>query len=341
MFPLQRGRRLRFNESIRSLVRETTLSPSDFMFPMFITEGENVKVEIPSMVGIFRRSIDLTVEEVKEIFALGIRAVNIYVKVDESLKDNTGKEAWNPDGLMQRSIKAIKTACPEMIVMPDVALDPYSIFGHDGIIENGDVANEATNEALVKMAVSHAQAGADFVAPSDMMDGRVLRLRQGLDAAGFHNVGIMSYSAKYASAFYGPFRDALGSAPKNNMSDTELVDTELVEVPKDKKTYQMDYANRIEAIKEALMDVEEGADMVMVKPGIAYLDIVREVKNAVNVPVTVFHVSGEYAMIKAASERGWLDHDKIMMEQLMCIKRAGASLISTYFAKEAAILLNK
>jgi porphobilinogen synthase len=336
MFPLQRGRRLRVNESIRSLVRETTLSPSDFMFPMFITEGENVQVEIPSMVGIYRRSIDLTVEEVKEIFALGIRAVNIYVKVDESLKDNTGKEAWNPDGLMQRAIKAIKSACPEMIVMPDVALDPYSIYGHDGIIENGDIANDATNAALVKMAVSHAQAGADFVAPSDMMDGRVLRLREGLDAAGFHNVGIMSYSAKYASAFYGPFRDALDSAPKETASDAELV-----EVPKDKKTYQMDYANRIEAIKEALMDVEEGADMVMVKPGIAYLDIVREVKNAVNVPVTVFHVSGEYAMIKAASERGWLDHDKIMMEQLMCIKRAGASLISTYFAKEAAILLNK
>lgn len=336
MFPLQRNRRLRVNESIRSLVRETTLSPSDFMFPMFIAEGENYKVEIPSMPGIFRRSIDLTVEEVKELFALGIRAVNIYVKVDESLKDNTGKEAWNPNGLMQRAIKAIKTACPEMIVMPDVALDPYSIYGHDGIIENGDIANDATNDALVKMAVSHAQAGADFVAPSDMMDGRVLRLRQGLDAAGFSNVGIMSYSAKYASAFYGPFRDALDSAPKE--AD---VDAEPVEVPKDKKTYQMDYANRIEAIKEALMDVEEGADMVMVKPGIAYLDIVREVKNAVNVPVTVFHVSGEYAMIKAASERGWLDHDKIMMEQLMCIKRAGASLISTYFAKEAAIILNR
>jgi porphobilinogen synthase len=331
MFPLQRGRRLRVNESIRSLVRETTLSPSDFMFPMFIAEGENYKFEIPSMPGIFRRSIDLTVEEVKEIYALGIRAVNIYVKVDESLKDNTGKEAWNPNGLMQRAIRAIKTACPEMIVMPDVALDPYSIYGHDGIIENGDIANDATNEALVKMAVSHAQAGADFVAPSDMMDGRVLRLRQGLDAAGFQNVGIMSYSAKYASAFYGPFRDALDSAPR----EADVV------VPKDKKTYQMDYANRIEAIKEALMDVEEGADMVMVKPGIAYLDIVREVKNAVNVPVTVFHVSGEYAMIKAASERGWLDHDKIMMEQLMCIKRAGASLISTYFAKEAAVLLNQ
>ncbi len=330
MFPIQRGRRLRINESIRSLVRETTLSPADFMFPMFIAEGENVQVEIPSMPGIFRRSIDLTVKEVQELFDLGIRAVNIYVKVSEDLKDNTGKEAWNSNGLMQQAIRAIKAACPEMIVMPDVALDPYSIYGHDGIIENGDVANDATNEALVKMAVSHAQAGADFVAPSDMMDGRVLRLRQGLDAAGFENVGIMSYSAKYASAFYGPFRDALDSAPRE--AD--------VAVPKDKKTYQMDYANRIEAVKEALWDVEEGADMVMVKPGIAYLDIVREVKNAVNVPVTVFHVSGEYAMIKAAAERGWLDHDKIMMEQLMCIKRAGASLISTYFAKEAAILLN-
>ena len=331
MFPLHRGRRLRTNESIRSLVRETSLSPSDFMFPMFIAEGQNIQVEIPSMPGIFRRSIDLTVKEVQELFDLGIRAVNIYVKVSEDLKDNTGKEAWNPNGLMQQAIKAIKTACPEMIVMPDVALDPYSIYGHDGIIENGDVANDPTNDALVKMAVSHAQAGADFVAPSDMMDGRVLRLRQGLDAAGFQNVGIMSYSAKYASAFYGPFRDALDSAPK----EADVV------VPKDKKTYQMDYANRLEAIKEALSDVEEGADMVMVKPGIAYLDIVREVKNAVNVPVTVFHVSGEYAMIKAAAERGWLDHDKIMMEQLMCIKRAGASLISTYFAKEAAILLNQ
>ena len=331
MFPLHRNRRLRVNESIRSLVRETTLSPTDFMFPMFIAEGENVQVEITSMPGIYRRSIDLTIKEVQEIYALGIRAVNIYVKVSEDLKDNTGKEAWNPDGLMQQAIRAIKTACPAMIVMPDVALDPYSIYGHDGIIANGDVANDATNEALVKMAVSHAQAGADFVAPSDMMDGRVLRLRQGLDAAGFHHVGIMSYAVKYASAFYGPFRDALDSAPR----------AATIDVPKDKKTYQMDYANRIEAIKEALSDIEEGADMVMVKPGIAYLDIVREVKNAVNVPVTVFHVSGEYAMIKAAAERGWLDNDAIMMEQLMCIKRAGATLISTYFAKEAAILLNQ
>lgn len=331
MFPIHRNRRLRTNESIRSLVRETIVTPNDFMFPMFIAEGKNVKVEIPSMPGIYRRSLDLTVKEVKELWSLGIKAVNIYVKVDDKLKDNTGKEAWNANGLMQQAIKAIKDAVPGMIVMPDVALDPYSIYGHDGIIKNGDIANDETVEALVRMAVSHAEAGADFVAPSDMMDGRVIRLREGLDSAGFHKVGIMSYSAKYASSFYGPFRDALDSAPKEAS----------IEVPKDKKTYQMDYANRIEAVKEALHDVEEGADIVMVKPGMAYLDIVREVKNAVNVPVSVYQVSGEYAMVKAASERGWLDHDKIMMEQLFCIKRAGADLISTYFAKEAAILLNK
>lgn len=330
MFPLERGRRLRVSESIRSLVRETIITPADFMFPMFIAEGTNIEEPIASMPGIYRRSIDLTVKEVKELYVLGIRAVNIYVKVGEHLKDNTGKEAWNPNGLMQQAIKAIKDACPEMVVMPDVALDPYSIYGHDGIIGNGRVLNDATVDALMQMSVSHAAAGADFVAPSDMMDGRVLRIRQALDTSGYTDVGIMSYSAKYASAFYGPFRDALDSAPVDNAA-----------IPKDKKTYQMDYANRIEAIKEALYDVEEGADIVMVKPGIAYLDIVREIKDAVNVPVSVFQVSGEYAMVKAASERGWLDHDKIMMEQLTCIKRAGASLISTYFAKEAAVLLSK
>ncbi len=330
MFPLERGRRLRVSESIRSLVRETIVTPADFMFPMFIAEGSNVEQAIPSMPGIYRRSIDLTVKEIKELYALGIRAVNIYVKVSEHLKDNTGKEAWNPNGLMQQAIRAIKDACPEMIVMPDVALDPYSIYGHDGIIGKGKILNDPTVEALMQMSVSHAAAGADFVAPSDMMDGRVLRIRQALDTSGYTDVGIMSYSAKYASAFYGPFRDALDSAPVDNAA-----------IPKDKKTYQMDYANRLEAIKEALYDVEEGADIVMVKPGMAYLDIVREVKDAVNVPVAVFQVSGEYAMVKAASERGWLDHDKIMMEQLTCIKRAGASLISTYFAKEAAILLSK
>lgn len=330
MFPIQRGRRLRTNEAIRSLVRETIVTPSDFMFPMFIAEGTNVQEAIPSMPGMFRRSVDLTVKEVKELYALGIRAVNIYVKVNDSLKDNAGTEAWNPNGLMQTAIKAIKDACPEMVVMPDVALDPYSIYGHDGIVEKGVVLNDETVDALTRMSVSHAAAGADFVAPSDMMDGRVLRIREALDKSGYTDVGIMSYSAKYASAFYGPFRDALDSAPVDNK-----------EIPKDKKTYQMDYANRIEAIKEAIYDVEEGADIVMVKPGIAYLDIVREVKDAVNVPVAVFQVSGEYAMVKAASERGWLDHDLIMMEQLMCIKRAGASIISTYFAKEAAQLLNK
>ncbi|WP_159799811.1 porphobilinogen synthase [Flavobacterium sp. MK4S-17] len=331
MFPIHRNRRLRTTESIRSLVRETIITPNDFMFPMFIAEGKDIQVEIPSMPGIYRRSIDLTVKEVKELWNLGIKAVNIYVKVSDNLKDNTGKEAWNPDGLMQQAIKAIKDAVPGMVIMPDVALDPYSVYGHDGIIKNGEIANDETVDALVRMAVSHAEAGADFVAPSDMMDGRVIRLREGLDKAGFHNVGIMSYSAKYASSFYGPFRDALDSAPKDSG----------IEVPKDKKTYQMDYANRVEAIKEALHDVEEGADIVMVKPGIAYLDIVREVKNAVNVPVSVYHVSGEYAMIKAAAERGWLEHDKVMIEQLHCIKRAGADIISTYFAKEAAILLNQ
>ncbi|MFL9837710.1 porphobilinogen synthase [Flavobacterium sp. ST-75] len=325
MFPIHRNRRLRTTEAMRALVRETVLTPNDFMFPMFIAEGQNVEIPIPSMPGIFRRSIDLTVMEVKELWSLGVKAVNIYVKVSDNLKDNTGKEAWNPDGLMQQAIKAIKDAVPGMVVMPDVALDPYSIYGHDGIVENGEILNDPTVDALTRMSLSHADAGADFVAPSDMMDGRVLAIRKALEENGHHNVGIMSYSAKYASSFYGPFRDALDSAPGFG----------------DKKTYQMDYANRIEAIKEALHDVEEGADIVMVKPGIAYLDIVREVKNAVHVPVSVYQVSGEYAMIKAAAEKGWLDHDRIMLEQLHCIKRAGADIISTYFAKEAAILLNK
>jgi len=325
MFPLHRNRRLRTNESIRSLVRETTLSPNDFMLPMFVAEGKEVKIAISSMPGIYRHSLDLTVKEVKEAWSLGIKAVNIYVKVDDRLKDNTGKEAWNKDGLMQQTIRAIKDAVPEMIVMPDVALDPYSIYGHDGIVENNQIINDSTVDALTRMSLSHAEAGADFVAPSDMMDGRVLAIRRALEENGHHNVGIMSYSAKYASAFYGPFREALDSAPGFG----------------DKKTYQMDYANRIEAIKETLDDVAEGADIVMVKPGMAYLDIVREVKNAVHVPVAVYQVSGEYAMVKAAAERGWLDHDKTMIEQLYCIKRAGASIISTYFAKEASIILNK
>lgn len=328
MFPLHRGRRLRINESVRSIVRETELTPSDFMFPMFIVEGENIEIPIASMPGIFRRSLDLTLKEIGEIYALGIRAVNIYVKENDALKDETANQAWNPEGLMQRSIRAIKAAFPLLVVMPDVALDPYSVFGHDGLIINGQVDNDATLKALQKMALSHARAGADFVAPSDMMDGRVLKIREALDAQGFTNVGIMSYTAKYASALYGPFREALDSAPRIEQN-----------IPKDKKTYQMDSANRKEAIKEALWDAQEGADMLLVKPAGSYLDIIREIHNAVHLPICAFQVSGEYAMIQAAAEKGWIDKNAVMLEQLLCIKRAGASLISTYFAKEAAILL--
>lgn len=328
MFPYNRHRRLRKNESIRKLVQETHLSVNDFVLPIFVAEGTNIKQEIPSMPGIYRHSLDLTIKEVREIWDLGIKAVNIYVKVDENLKDNTGKEAWNPDGLMQRTIREIKNAVPEMIVMPDVALDPFSMFGHDGIVSKGEILNDETNDALVKMSLAQAAAGADFVAPSDMMDGRIGAIREALEENGFHNVGIISYAAKYASSFYGPFRDALDSAPVDNQ-----------EIPKDKKTYQMDFHNAYEALREVEEDINEGADIVMVKPGMAYLDILRMVKDNYNIPVSVFQVSGEYAMIKAASANGWLDHDRIMMESLTAFKRAGADMIFTYFAKEAAKLL--
>lgn len=320
-----RHRRLRVNQSVRDLVRESHLSVNDFIVPLFVTEGSNIKEEISSMPNYFRLSLDNLEKEVKELWNLGLKSVLLFVKVPDNLKDNAGTEALNPDGLMQRAIKAVKNAVPEMVVMTDVALDPYSSFGHDGIVENGEIINDKTVEVLAKMSLSHAQAGADFVAPSDMMDGRIKAIRAILEANNFPNVGIMSYSAKYASAFYGPFRDALDSAPGFG----------------DKKTYQMDYANRTEAIKETLTDVEEGADIVMVKPGLPYLDIVREVKNAVRIPVSVYQVSGEYAMIKAAAEKGWLDHDAVMVEQLMAFKRAGADLIASYFAKEYALLVNK
>ena len=320
---LRRPRILRTSPAIRSMVAETVLTPNDFILPLFIDEGENVETEIASMPNYYRRSIDLTVKEVKELWSLGIKSVLLFVKCKDELKDNTGKEAWNKNGLMQRSIKAIKDAVPEMYVMTDVALDPYSSYGHDGIVENGEIVNDATVEALVKMSISHAEAGADMVAPSDMMDGRIGEIRKGLEANNFPKVGIMAYSAKYASCFYGPFRDALDSAPGFG----------------DKKTYQMDYSNRIEAVREALIDVEEGADIVMVKPGLPYLDIVREVKNAVNVPVSVYNISGEYAMIKAAAKMGWINEEKAIIETLTSIKRAGADLIATYFAKDAARLL--
>jgi porphobilinogen synthase len=330
MFPLRRNRRLRSNESIRSLIRETIISPNDFIVPLFVVEGSNVREEIPSMQNYFRLSLDHLEKEVKELWKLGLKSVLLFVKVPDNLKDNQGKEALNPNGLMQRAIKTVKNACPEMIVMTDVALDPYSVYGHDGIIENGQIANDATSLFLAEMSVAHAQAGADIVAPSDMMDGRILEIREALEDNGFSNTGIMSYSAKYASAHYGPFRDALDSAP-----------VDLQNIPKDKKTYQMDYHNRLEAIRETRMDIEEGADIVMVKPGIAYLDIVREVKNMSEVPVAVYQVSGEYCMIKAAAEKGWIDHDAVMMEQVTAIKRAGADLIASYFAKDVVKLLNQ
>ena len=329
MFPFQRNRRLRTTESIRSLVRETILHPNDFIVPLFVVEGKNIKEEIPSMPNYFRLSLDNLEKEVKELLKLQLKSVLLFVKVPENLKDNQGKEALNPDGLMQRAIKTVKNIAPEMVVMTDVALDPYSVYGHDGIVQNGAVINDLTCDFLAKMSLSHAQAGADFVAPSDMMDGRILKIRETLEHNNFFNTGILSYSAKYASAHYGPFRDALDSAP-----------VDLLDIPKDKKTYQMDYHNRTEAIKETTADIAEGADIVMVKPGIAYLDIVRDIKNIVNVPVAVYQVSGEYAMIKAASQRGWLDHDAIMMEQTTAIKRAGADMIASYFAKDIALILS-
>ncbi len=323
MYPLIRNRRLRASESIRRLVRETLVTPDDFLVPLFVAEGKGIKEEIPSMPNYFRLSLDHLEKEVKELWKMGLCAVLLFVKVDDKLKDNKGTEAINPNGLMQRAIKTVKNACPQMLVMTDVALDPFSSYGHDGIVADGQILNDETAEVLAEMSVTHAQAGADFVAPSDMMDGRILTIREALEDEGFTNTGIMAYSAKYASAFYGPFRDALDSAP-----------VDMANIPKDKKTYQMDYANRYEALRETQMDIDEGADIVMVKPGLCYLDIVREIKNEVDVPVAVYQVSGEYAMVKAAAEKGWLEHDAVMLEQLTAIKRAGADIIASYFAKD-------
>ncbi|NNE77525.1 MAG: porphobilinogen synthase [Pricia sp.] len=328
MYPLRRNRRLRTSSAIRHLVRETILTPKDFLVPLFVVEGKGIKEEIASMPNYYRLSLDNLKKEVKALWDMGLYAVLLFVKVPDNLKDNKGSEALNPNGLMQLAIKTVKNACPEMLVMTDVALDPYSSYGHDGIVDKGRILNDETSEILAEMSISHAQAGADFVAPSDMMDGRILTIREALEDEGFLDTGIMSYSAKYASAFYGPFRDALDSAP-----------VDLKNVPKDKKSYQMDSANRFEAIKETQMDIDEGADIVMVKPGLCYLDIVREIRNEVEVPIAVYQVSGEYAMVKAAAERGWLDHDAILMEQLIAIKRAGANIIASYFAKDAVRLM--
>lgn len=322
-FPYSRPRRLRASENIRRMVSEHSLSVNDFIAPLFVMEGENEKVEIASMPGYYRFTLDMLLKEVKEIQNLGIPSVLLFAKVPDDKKDNKGTEALNPEGLMQRATRAIKNEFPNLVVMTDVAMDPYSSYGHDGIVEDGHILNDESAELLAKMAVSHAEAGADFVAPSDMMDGRILMMRETLDEMGYHNTGIMAYSAKYASSFYGPFRDALDSAPGFG----------------DKKTYQMDPSNVTEAVKEAISDEQEGADIIMVKPGLPYLDVVRAVKESVHVPVSVYNVSGEYAMIKSAAERGWLNEEDAMMEALFAFKRAGADLIATYFAKDAARFL--
>ena len=324
MYPLNRHRRLRSKESLRNLVRESTIHPHDFIVPLFLVEGKNVKEEISSMPDYYRYSLDNICKEVKDLWKLGVQAVLLFAKVPENLKDSSGTEALNTDGLMQRGIKEIKNVVPEMTIMTDVALDPYSIYGHDGIVENKIIINDKTNEILSKMALSHAIAGADVIAPSDMMDGRILSIRNILEKNGFHNTAIMSYSAKYASSFYGPFRDALDSKPGFG----------------DKKTYQMDFCNRFDAVSEAKLDISEGADIIMVKPGISYLDIVRELKNSIDAPIAIYQVSGEYSMLKAASKQGWLDHDQVMMEQLVSMKRAGSSMIASYFAKDAIKLIS-
>jgi porphobilinogen synthase len=318
-----RPRILRRSDAVRRLVQETWLTPDDFIVPLFIDEGENFQEEIASMPNYYRRSLDLTIKEVKELWEMGLKTVLLFVKVPDHLKDNFGKEALNTEGLMQRSIRAIKDAVPDMCVMTDVALDPYSSYGHDGIVENFDIVNDKSVEVLAQMSVSHALAGADFVAPSDMMDGRIGAIRRALEAENLHKTGILAYSAKYASCFYGPFRDALDSAPGFG----------------DKKSYQMNPANRVEALREVQLDITEGADIVMVKPALSYLDIIREVKNTVHIPVAAYQVSGEYAMVKAAAKMGWLDEDRAKMEILTSIKRAGADVIATYFAKDAVRLL--
>ncbi|TNE27267.1 MAG: porphobilinogen synthase [Bacteroidetes bacterium] len=320
-----RPRILRASGAVRELVQETRIHVSDFMVPLFIVEGTGIKEPIASMPGYYRYSLDLLVDEIHEISDLGLKSVLLFVKVEDALKDNAGTEALNPDGLMQRAIRTVKDVNPELLVLTDVALDPYSSYGHDGIVENGQIINDPTVEVLAQMAVSHIEAGADWVAPSDMMDGRIGAIRLAFEEAGYTNAGIMAYSAKYASCFYGPFRDALDSAPGFG----------------DKKTYQMNPANIREGLKEAILDMEEGADMLMVKPAISYLDVIKTLKEELLLPVSAYHVSGEYAMIKAAAERGWLNEEQAVIESMLGLKRAGADVIATYFAKDVARLIEK
>ncbi|RMF45027.1 MAG: porphobilinogen synthase [Deltaproteobacteria bacterium] len=321
-FPEYRARRLRRNDNLRRMVRETSLSVDDFIYPMFSAHGDNIKNPIPSMPGIYQQSIEHIVAEAREVYELGIPAVILF-GIPEC-KDPLGQDAYSDEGIIQRTVRAIKAEVPELVVITDVCMCEYTDHGHCGVIRDGDVDNDETLKLLAAEALSHAQAGADIVAPSDMMDGRVAAIREVLDANGFSHIPVMSYAVKYASAYYGPFRDAAESTPQFG----------------DRRSYQMDPANRIEAFREAALDVQECADFLMVKPALAYLDIIRDLKERFDLPMVCYNVSGEYSMIKAAAEKGWIDGDRVMLETLTAMKRAGADLIITYHAKEAARLLS-
>jgi porphobilinogen synthase len=323
MFPVVRPRRLRKNETVRRMVRETSLSPDDFIYPLFATYGKNVRKEISSMPGCYQESVDRIVKHAKEVYSLGIPAVILFGIPED--KDETGSGAYDPHGVVQKAIRAIKGKVPDLYVITDVCMCEYTSHGHCGIIEKGDVKNDPTLELLAREAVSHARAGADMVAPSDMMDGRVQAIRAALDGEGYEELPIMSYAAKYASAFYGPFRDAAESTPQFG----------------DRRSYQMDPANRREALKEVALDIQEGADIVMVKPAMTYLDVISDIRESFDLPVAAYNVSGEYSVIKAAAKMGWIDGERAMIEVLTSIKRAGADLIITYFAKDAARVLNR
>ncbi|MGZ3866449.1 MAG: porphobilinogen synthase [Bacteroidia bacterium] len=318
---LHRPRRNRKTQVVRDLVQENTLSVNDLIYPLFLIDGKKKKTEVKSMPGIFRFSEDLLLKEIESCMKLGLKTFALFPNIEEKLKDKTASQSWNNKGLYLRSVKEIKQRFPEAIIMTDVAMDPYSSDGHDGIVKNGEIVNDETLEILARMAVAQAEAGTDIVGPSDMMDGRVGYIREILDEKGFTNVSIMAYTAKYASAFYGPFRDALDSAPKFG----------------DKKTYQMNPANSMEALLEAELDFSEGADFLMVKPGLPYLDIVKLLSDNFTLPIAVYNVSGEYAMVKAAAQKGWIDGEKVRNEMLLSFKRAGAKVILTYFAKEWAL----
>ncbi len=323
-FPLARPRRARQSEAIRGLVRENALSVEDLIWPVFVRDGEGIEEPVPSMPGVFRRSVDLIAKAAVEAQALGIPAICLFPYTDSSLKTEDCAEAWNPDNLPNRAIRAIKSSAPDIAVMTDVALDPYNINGHDGFVVDGKIVNDPTIEALVKMTLAQAEAGADIIGPSDMMDGRIGAMRKVLESEGHQNVMILSYAAKYASAFYGPFRDAVGASGA---------------LTGDKKTYQMDPANSNEALRMIERDLTEGADMVMIKPGLPYLDICRRVKDAFGAPTYAYQVSGEFAMIQAAASNGWIDGEKVMLESLLAFKRAGCDGILTYFAPRVARLL--